>query len=264
MSSRSIELSIGVGCPVKCPYCPQNVFLESYSGVKFLEAKNLQIILDNATFSLNPIEVFISGFMEPLAVVEWPNLLEIIYHHDLVSEIIMFTTGYQMTSEILNFLSKLPKIRLNFHINEFNAPRLLSKIKEIVRLPNKVVFRGVGIAENEFDNIKEVLKMYGAKFIFQEIVSRAGNMPDLDFKLCNHNVSCCKVNTEKRPVILPDGTALVCSNDYSCKMKIGNLITQKWGELDFDRIAKLQKNPQSNMPCFHGCHLANQDHIKIL
>lgn len=261
MTYRSIELNLMTSCPIQCPYCPQNITVSSYIGQKTnLEIKDLDTILNNATSQNSPIEVFFSGFSEPLASKNWLEMVLLCHENNLVRKVVVFTTGYQLQSKEIKLLSELNKFRFNFHISK-NKKTLLPQLDAISHyLPNSV-FRGVGTNEHELDEIREVLTRYKLNFLFQKIIFRAGNVGEKES--INHPVTCCKTETERRPIIMPDGTTLICSNDYGCEMPIGNLIKQKWETLRFQNIKNLQNDPNSNIPCFRKCHLASRQ-IKII
>lgn len=253
---RSIELSLGIGCPIKCFYCPQKKLLETYHGNKIMEIKNLVSIIKNSVSQDCLLEVFFSGFYEPLCVNNWKEYVSICHQNSLISKVIIFTTGYGLQPEDIVYLSKLEKITIFFHVSK-NSNYLISNLPTISKyISHNTTFICVGSNESEFVDFKNTLINHNLKFAFQEIISRAGNMGSKIF--VNHPVACEKTSTHKRPVIMPDGTAVVCSNDFGCKMIIGNLLSQRWEDLDFSKINQLQNVPDSNLPCFNGCHLATK------
>lgn len=269
MNYRSIELNLKVGCPISCNYCPQDKFLNSdYGNKRKLSNDDFKIILNNATSSENMIEVFFAGFSEPLSCDNWFELLNICELNYLVVRFVLFTTGYKISEDNIKLLSNFKKIKINFHVGkkvnminfDENIWNKLHLIKEF--LPN-VVFLEVGRELEEFKTINNLLDQYGLNYQFQKIINRAGNLKTEEFVNLEYPVTCEKMNEKKRPVVLPDGTVLACSNDYGCEMKIGNLLHQTWDELDFKKIIDLQKNCKSGLPCFRSCHLAKKDYIKI-
>jgi hypothetical protein len=217
---------------------------------KTMKPEDLSIILDNSTYPQTLVNVFVSGFIEPLSVFGWFDMLSIIDKHPLVQKLILFTTGYNLSS--IDELLELKKIHINFHINQTNTNKLLFLINETQANPN-ITFRGVGNNECEYSSIKKVLDKKNIKFLFQPIISRAGN---LWINQTTTSLQCCKTSNNKCPVVLPNGNTLICSNDFGCTMPIGNLLNQKWNDLDFEIIENLQKTPSNNIPCFRGCHLA--------
>ncbi len=270
MEYRSIELNVKIGCPIMCSYCPQDVLLSSnYGDSKFLTENNLKLILDNATYKNNKIEVFFAAFTEPLSVKNWLELVNICENHKLVSKIVIFTTGYKITEEQIISLSKLKKVKINFHVGKNVTMKnfdneLWSKLEIISKFIPQSTFLGVGFDENYFFDISKLLSKNNLKFVFQKIISRSGNVSkvnevELDYNLTKHIVTCEKMNIKKRPVILPDGTALACANDYGCELKLGNLLNEVWDKLNFEKIINIQKNIESGAPCFRDCHCAKKE-----
>ena len=270
MDYRSIEMNLKIGCPIKCNYCPQDTFLHSdYGTKKSLSKEDFSIILSNASFPDNTIEVYFAGFSEPLATHNWLELAEMCERHPKVSRFDIFTTGYKITLNQIKSLSNFKKMIFNIHVGDReDMPNfdieIWNKLIWIKQYLPNAVFLEVGFDITKFTKINAQLDQHGLRHQFQKIISRAGNLQSvglvqLSCKKENCAVTCEKMKTKTRPVILPDGTALACTNDYGCEMKIGNLITQKWDELDFQKIIELQKNCNSGLPCFRDCHFAEKD-----
>lgn len=269
MNYRSIEMNLKIGCPIKCNYCPQSTLLNSNYGTKtVLSVEDFSIILNNASFPNNPIEVYFAGFSEPLSVSNWFEMCEICERHPKVTKFDIFTTGYRITTDQIKGLSNFKKLTLNIHVGDKKDmpnfdEQIWDKLPAIKQHIPHVVFLEVGFSLEEFKEINKKLDNHKLQHRFQKIISQAGNLQSvgliqLSYKKDNHGVTCPKMNKLKRPVILPDGTALACTNDYGCEMKIGNLLTQKWNELDFQKIIDMQKNPHSGLPCFRDCHFAEK------
>jgi organic radical activating enzyme len=264
---RSIELNLKVGCPVGCLYCPQDKFVKSNFGTKReLSRADLTKILDNLTHGQNEAEVFFAAMSEPFSHKECVSLIEDCHNHELVTRVVVFTTGYHLTEEHIERLANFNKLKMNFHIGKKDCmpnfdERIWPKIEKIKKMIPKSEFINVGF---EKDNDLEMdLNKKGVELKFQPIISRAGNLVSvgdtaLDSHFVRHPVTCPRVKDAKRPVILPDGTALACANDYSCELKIGNLLESTWKDLDFEKIIKLQTKP-CDMPCFRGCHYAKKE-----
>jgi hypothetical protein len=264
---RSIEFNLKVGCPIKCVYCPQTLFLKSEFGEKkYFDQKDFSIILNNASYPDCQIEVFFAGMSEPLSEKKWLEFATICENHSKVSRFVVFTTGYRLDAEMIQTISAFKKITVKFHVNEKKyMPNFDEKFWELLPIIKQYIPRSVfflvGFDKKEFDNIIQKLKRYNLRFVFQKIISRSGNLNsvggiDLFYEKDKCAVSCEKMHQKKRPVILPDGTALACCNDYGCEMKIGNLLKQTWNELDFQKIINMQKNYNSDLPCFKDCHFA--------
>jgi len=277
MSYRSIEMNLRIGCPINCNYCPQSTLLNSdYGTKKVLSLDDFSIILNNASFPNNSIEVFFAGFSEPLAIADWFKMCEMCENHPNTTKLEIFTTGYKITLDQIKGLSNFKKLALNIHVGDKKDmpnfdEQIWDKLDSIKKYIPHATFWEVGFELKEFEDINKKLDSYGLHHKFQEIISRAGNLKSvgliqLSYKKENYGVTCSKMNKIKRPVILPDGTALACTNDYGCEMKIGNLINQTWDELNFQKIIDMQRNSNSGLPCFRGCHYAEKDKLtsKIL
>lgn len=258
-----------IGCPVNCSYCPQSTLIKADHGNKKLfEIEDFCQVLDNATEYEHPVEVYFAGFSEPLAVKNWQKFIAVCEDANLVYRFVLFTTGYRLSEDQMKFLSSCKKLQVNFHIgSRENMPNyddtFLEKIELVKKyLPNSKFFQ-VGFSPEEFHEINLKLQANNIEYQFQEIICRAGNLKTvnllpLNIKNKNFAVTCNKMNDRKRPVILPDGTALACTNDYGCEMKIGNLMRQKWSDLDFEKIRRLQSDHHSGLPCFRDCHFAKK------
>jgi len=263
---RSIELNVKIGCPIGCLYCPQDKFVKANIDTKrLLSQENLEAIINNLTFGKQLAKVFFAGMSEPFSHEKCVDFIEYCSNHKYITNVIVFTTGYRLTDEKIQRLSKIKKLKMNFHVGEKEKmpnfdDKILNKIDQIKKSIKNCDFINVGFEKNS--KLENHLQKIGVNLKFQPIISRSGNLEavgdqTIDKKFTNCAVTCPRVSNVKRPVILPDGTALACANDYSCELTIGNLITSVWDDLDFDRIARLQKIP-CDLPCFRDCHLATK------
>lgn len=260
---RSIELNLRVGCPIQCTYCPQSTFLNSDFGKsKVFDCKDLSKIIENASEG-NIIDVFFAGFSEPLSLSNFFDFCDVCENNNYVNKFVLFTTGFKLNKDKIIKLSKYKKIKVNFHVENENMINFDKSFWNWIPLigiylPN-ALFLEVGKEINLFKKTNVLLDQFNLKHQFQKIINRAGNLEGMPYKQIEHAVFCEKMTDKKRPVILPDGTALACANDYGCEMKLGNLLEQKWSDLNFNLIESLQKKCDSGLPCFRGCHLAQKD-----
>jgi len=262
---RSAEINVKVGCPVACLYCPQSNFIKSYRGSKrVISRDDLKMILNNLTSGGEEAEVFFAAMAEPFSHKECVEMTEDCQRHPLITRVVVFTTGYQLTEEKIKRLSVLDKLKMNFHVGKKDYmtnldEKIWSKIETIIDMMPRSEFINVGFEKDL--KLEQFLSGKGVELKFQPVINRAGNLTSVDGKELDHTtikypVTCPRVTDRKRPVVLPDGTALACANDYSCELEIGNLLHSKWEDLDFEKIARMQKKP-CNMPCFKNCHYAS-------
>lgn len=219
-----------------------------------LTVADLQAILDNASYPNEFITVFFSGFFEPLASANCLELIEVAHYHRYVRHVTMFSTGHELDEVKLGVLSQLPHFLLQLHL----TPQIgLDRLHCILSYLPRSVCRAIGMEQAAFLRIKESCQSFPfAWFDNTPIISRAGNLTEVQEERIKTALVCEKTDLERRPVVLPDGTTVICSNDFGCEMKIGNLLLQKWDQLDFGRIIDGQQSPSSEQPCFRGCHHA--------
>jgi hypothetical protein len=188
----------------------------------------------------------------------------------------MFTTGEGMQERDLVRLGKSAKCgRFVFHVRapgDYAIMRggsgvvwgMLDIIKRHVRDPEFVVV-DAHISAELLTCIDVQLRNAGLPAARrQPWVSRAKNkivvLGEL-MKIGDNSkrpVQCIKVNEQKQPVVFPNGDVVVCCNDYGCELTIGNLLTNTWSALAFDRVLEIQRNPEAfpDAPCFRDCHFA--------
>ena len=250
--------------------------MSSYpSGPRSFSVGDFITVLDNATVDrqFDKFEVFLAGFSEPLAHREYISFLECCERSPVIDRHVLFTTGYKLKECDLIAMSQMKKLKVNFHVGEIDKminfdESIWDKLDLIKRYLPDSSFLIVGFSESDFSSVISKLKAKNIECQFQKIINRAGNLKSvglvqLDFPTNKTPVTCVKLTSEKRPVILPSGLALACCNDYGCKLPIGNLLTQTWADLNFQKIASDQKDVSKNIPCFDGCHFAKKEPIPL-
>jgi len=270
---RSVEFNVRIGCPIRCGYCPQNKVISSGYETKILTLDVLSKVLINAAKGSSGIDVVFSGHSEPMSVPNWLELLEYSHSQTYVNKVVMFSTGYKLDDASIYRLSALNKLNIVWHIgNKDLMPGFdegfLSKIPLVCSALPRSKFVCVGLEDN-FNDLRSIVESAGFELTFDKVINRAGNLEfvtqscsdekkllPLGFvKKLSQPVSCRYVTNFKRPVVMPDGTTLVCPNDYGSDLVIGNLTTQSWNELDFNRVINLQKTCD-DVICKKGCHQA--------
>jgi organic radical activating enzyme len=270
---RSVEFNVRIGCPIRCGYCPQHKVINSGYEIKTLTLEVLSKVLTNASNNKAQLHVVFSGHSEPMSVPNWLELLEHAHSLSYVSKIVMFSTGYKLDDTAIYRLSSLNKLNVVWHIGKKDLmPGLdesfVSKIPLVKELMPSSKFVCVGL-EDDFDELRQIVKSVGAELTFDKVINRAGNLEvvtrcddvakhviPLGF-VRKHStaVTCRYMNEFKRPVVMPDGTTLACPNDYGSDLVIGNLYNQTWEELDFNRVVALQRSCP-DVICKKGCHQA--------
>jgi organic radical activating enzyme len=279
---RSVEFNLRIGCPVRCGYCPQDKVIKTGYKTKVTSYDTFVKVINNTVEGNHPIDVILSGHSEPMSVDHWFNLLSHANNHDFVKSVVMFSTGYKLTEFMINRLASISKLKVIWHLGDKDLmpgfdSTFLDKIHIVCKALPKSKFVCVGLEDN-FDHIRRIVEGAGAELKFDKVINRAGNLEAVSnydtkelipleviktkelitlgvIKKGRSAVTCRYVNNFKRPVVMPDGTALVCPNDYGSDLVIGNLERQTWSELDFNKVMELQaKDP--DVICKRGCHQA--------
>jgi GT2 family glycosyltransferase len=263
LTTRSIEVTVRIGCPVACRYCPQDVLWAATSDhSSTFTVDTLRRIIANCTGGGHWLRVDFSGFAEPFSHPGAVDLMQECESNVNVSEIVLYTTGHMMTDDHLAALGKLAKLqdRVFFHVSP--AWHSWSRLDVIDKhLPfAKFIHVNDGTSDRQLKQMRRYLRGYGFSLLQQPVVSRAGNVRDMPAARTHSPVTCAKIDGRQSPVVLPDGTTVACCNDWGLELPLGNLLHDRWESLDFQRVRELQKQPESDSPCFRDCHFAKPSH----
>lgn len=266
---RSLELSLLKTCPVKCIYCPQPLLQWASKNVKesMMPLGKFDALLSNVSEGWHDIELHFAGFTEPLKHRDWKQFVLAAHLNDYVKKIVIYSTGEGLRKGDIEFLSEMPKLtEVNWHLAD--APHVMAKgngdfwdflpeIKARMKYDCKVILVG-----DHVDNEKLIRsRLEGLNVEIGRQVSRSFNLQRQVGMLHEGNnraVTCEKVRRHKMPVVLPDGTAVVCCNDYGLDFPLGNLFEQPWSELDYGEVLRQQAKSSSNCICHTDCHYARR------
>ncbi len=233
-----IEFTTKVGCSVKCNYCPQKKFIDSYmsrSDVESLSLDNFKHFLSKIP---KDIELIFSGMCEP-----WdnPDCTEmILYAHEQGYRIGVYTTLMGVGLEDIDKIESIPFTMF------------------IIHLPDKDLIDGIVIDEK----YKKVLDRLGGSGINERYMNFTGFVhPEIKpilkdkqvedwifYDRCgNLDISDVPETVKKKdaircdrglgyPVILPNADVVLCSMDFGLKHVLGNIL-----ESDYDSILKDQE-----------------------
>jgi sulfatase maturation enzyme AslB (radical SAM superfamily) len=196
-----IEITTIVPCPVRCNYCPQDVLLKT-NGIDLLSLSDFKRYLK----MINPERaIHFSGFSEPFANRDCAEMIE--YALRIKRKIKVFTRFSLCDNNDIRVLNRLPAFSIYFHYNLKGNKKI-----HLIKKNQNIIFIGV----------KEVPSPEGWNKIFQDIISRSGNLgwqeTDRYFRALG-----CSDNRELQSVVLPNGKVAICCMDYSLTTIIGNL-----------------------------------------
>jgi len=186
-----IEITTIVPCPIRCSYCPQDTLIASYQGEGVLTLSRFAEVLKNIS---RDVTIDFSGFAEPFTNPECADM--ILLGHEL---------GY--------------KIGVNstlVGLGEKNAQR-------IAHIPFAFFYQhDIGLDLPVYPFVERRSKVENPE-------SRSGNLRP---ELRREGVGECKRSpTHEINVMLPDGTVVLCCNDYGLKHCLGNLFNTRYEQL---------------------------------
>jgi hypothetical protein len=238
-----MELTLMVGCPLMCTFCPQDNLRDSYGeGTKYMTQRDLTTMLVKLPRNTR---IDFSGMAEPWANPECTSMLEEVLYMGF--DVAIYTTlygmkdpvrvkkvleshknqvkvfmlhlpdangnmkGWKMTQEWMNALEimmtlELPMGAMTMDKTGFVAPELQHIIG---RLPG-----WVGHTRADSLNVEQVTG---------QVIS-----------MTPHNVfslTCASTPFYDRNVLLPDGSVVLCCMDYNLTHVLGNLLTQSYEEI---------------------------------
>jgi radical SAM protein with 4Fe4S-binding SPASM domain len=231
-----INITTIVGCPVKCSYCPQDVFLKNYtSDVKLLTLDSFKLILNN--INKNVLLNF-AGFAENFYN---PYLIDMMaYSNEMGYEIGLYTTMRGFTLKKLNEMKK-NNIRFSFvYFHEYD---------------------GIGFDKNVFDDmvLSFLREIKPDDYIIETIntpSSRASNNKNYNIEYRKNPLFC---NFHRQSLLyfentlVPNGDVYICCMDFALKHKIGNLLEHGYDSVEFNNerklIQDLQLSEDSDLLC---------------
>lgn len=259
-SQPSIELTLKVGCSVRCAYCPQDLLLRSYKG----KGRPTEMTMDIFSKCLNNIppevKLIFNGMCEPWLNPHCADML--LYAHKAKYEIEMSTTLIGMTMEDLAKIRHIPLQPLFIHvpsndndmqitIDDEYLTLLKTVINTMVCEPNVLYFKEIHPA------IEPLILKVKKKGKFWDLHNRACHL-DSKIKRKRRLKSC---NRLQIGVLMPSGEVVLCCNDYAMQHVLGNLTKQSWDSLYkgevFQQVISGWNNPSSDLlcwQCWDGCN----------
>lgn len=237
---RALEISLTVGCNVSCKYCPQELFINRY-----LEQDKMRptvLSLDNFKRMLENVQdggsIAFCGMSEPFANKACADM--IVYANQKGYKISLLTTMVGMTLEDYEKIKEVRFESLVLHIpdQEGNSKikvgeEYINKIKRVISDKKISYYSCHGSLHSEIEpyiNKNET--------IVKSLHDRAGNLQQTGILKSfdkKGDIVCRRGGamypTGHVPVALPDGTLLLCCQDWSMECVLGNLLTETWEEI---------------------------------
>ncbi len=238
-----IEVTARIGCAVNCKYCPQKLLVKRYYDGR-PDRKGVMALSDYKRYldkcPDNTIVDF-SGFVEPFLVDESIDMMEYtnINHHEMT----LFTTLRGLTVESAKRVLEMPFQYVCLHTPDkdgyANIPMTDEYFKVLemfmdAKKENRDPFIDVANCQSE-PHPEIVKRVRGRLKIYCEMSDRAGNLDEEDPVLTHvntkGNIYCSRAFGLNHNVLLPDGSLVLCCNDFGLVNILGNLNTQTYDEI---------------------------------
>lgn len=236
---RSLEFSLTMGCSLNCNYCPQSLLLEKY----YKENTNRKRYLGLEEFKMALAQVdeggtiSICGMSEPFSN---PNCTDmILYAYEKGYSICINTTLVGAKAEDINRIKDVKFESFVLHIpdeenhSKFHVDNNYLELLDLLHETQRIDFYSChGTVHNMvFSHLNKEVEA-GIS-----LGDRAGNLDIEDIQPVHKagKLFCLHGNEKKSgiwaPVMLPDGTLVLCCNDYGMKHVLGNLFENTWAEI---------------------------------
>lgn len=236
----TMEITPKIGCVVNCRYCPQRNFIDAY--YKDNTKRNSNMTLEQFKICLNKLPkdtlIEFAGFVEPFLNKESIDMMY--YANEKGYDMTLFTTLVGLNKNDLERIIRLPFKQVVLHTADkdgfANIPvtkEYLELLKIITNTHKKDGSMFVDEANCQSKPHEKVLEITKGKFkIYCEMSDRAGNLDNKDNNLTMADVHgklyCTRSVNINHNVLLPDGTVVLCCNDFGMKHVLGNLLTQSY------------------------------------
>lgn len=237
----ALEITPKAGCEVNCKFCPQQLFLSQY--FKDNKRRSSMMCLEEYKVVLRKLPkntlIEFAGFVEPFLNPEGVEMIT--YTHEQGFEMTLFTTLRGLTLESFNKIKNIPFHQVVLHtpdIKEYaNIPitdeylEVLDAVLEAKREDGRPFVDSANCQSAPHPTILEHTQ--GKLKIYCELIDRAGNLEgDEEQQLSSAErkgeIYCDRANNLDHFVLLPDGTVVLCCNDFGMQHVLGNLLTDSY------------------------------------
>lgn len=241
--SPIIEVTPKVGCSVNCRFCPQKLLLSRY--YKDNRNRKSEMSFDDFKIFLEKIPANTildwSGFVEPFLNTAAIDMME--YADSKGFEQTLFTTLQGLDYDTFERVLRIHFDEVILHTADrfgyANIPvteQYLSMIKDIIAAKKADGSPFLTGANCQFEPSEKVTEITSGKLkIYCEMSDRAGNLESDDMKLASKHlkgkIACSRSRLLNHNVLLPDGSMVLCCNDFGLEYVLGNLNTDTYDDI---------------------------------
>lgn len=224
---RTLEITTRIGCSNRCVYCPQDTLRHAYHDHYVMSYEQFKIILGNTP---KDVQIDFTGFCEPFLNPDASLMMATAIFNGYIT--VLYTTLTGFTDQDIEILKPYLFREVVFH--EFESPYF-----------NK----------EEFERKKKLfidnIRFQATRHVVLENqwrLSRGSNLWDIPEQKGKFFCGWAEKDFS-RNVVLPNGDVYLCCMDYGLKHYIGNLFTQKYDDLNRQKIIDLSNQEESDVLC---------------
>jgi radical SAM protein with 4Fe4S-binding SPASM domain len=274
-NSPIIEVTPKVGCSVNCRFCPQNLLLSRYYKDNSNRKSEMSFDVFKIFLEKIPANTILdwSGFVEPFLNPAAIDMME--YANSKGIEQNLFTTLQGLDYKTYHRVLQIPFDEVVLHTADrfgyANIPitdLYLTMIKEMVSAKKIDGTPFLTSANCQFEPSEKVTAITSGKLkIYCEMSDRAGNLENDDKKLASKHlmgkITCSRSRLLNHNVLLPDGSLVLCCNDFGLEYVLGNLNTDTYDDIQNSDtmkriIAEMNSDSDKTLICRNCMFAAEQ------
>ena len=224
-------------------------------------------------------QVHFSAFGEPQVNPAFADM--VLYAHSTGRAIALYSTFVGMTRESYLRIRDVPFKVMVFHIPDSDGNSHFTLSDEYLDLMN-LVFSDTAAGRFTImayschgamvhPVIAEILKKNGlpvpAGQPFDHLIDRAGNLKEKGLIHLEHptgRIWCSPTGLDfNHNILLPDGTVVLCCQDFGMQHILGNLLTQSYDEImggeEIQKLRRCMKSQKDGDCLCRHCHIAQSD-----
>lgn len=261
----ALEITPKIGCSIHCRYCPQDMLLRSYFAADKKRTNILSVEDYKKILGRLPENTLIefAGFVEPFLNQEAVSMMK--YTFEQGFEATLATTLVGLSEAQARDIIRMPFLSVILHIPDkygyANIPltdeyfKCLQIVMDARRDDNTPFVTG---ANSQGEIHPDVIPIIGGRTkVFVELYDRAGNLDEKD-KALEHaeyktgSIFCERADDLNHFILLPDGTVVLCCNDFGMQHVMGNLLSQTYEDImrgEPMRYLKRAMKLDDSLPC---------------
>lgn len=245
---RRLEITTEVPCLTNCYYCPQGILRRNYDGKQIMSLDDFIKYIKKVPAS---VHLHFSGFCDPFQNEDCSKMIA--YASERFYEIVIYTNLLNITDYDIDLICKYDIREFYIHAphkrsNQNNVDKFFYNLNKLVNINYK--FKVIDV-NSPLSVLNELGKM-NITTIVQNEIGRAGNNFQVT-KMCGHIF--CTEDRLNQPVLLPDGTLVLCCQDYGLRHKLGNLNDSSYDDImdgpEIRHVVQTMKGWDEDSLCRH-------------